>query len=136
MLELADIIAPAVPPPAPLPYGWIALGIVLFILIALIVLRILWRRSRYRRAALAQLKRTKRALQQGWLDARAAAFQAALALRPALPTLSSRGRGKPASEWAEFMHALDHARYAPHAPSRQEAAQLLAQARRWIVRAP
>ena len=135
MIELADIIAPAVPPLTPPPYGWITLGIVLFILIALIVLRILWRRSRYRRAALAQLKRTERALRQGHLDARAAAFQAAQALHCVYRT--SQHSGNAASpQWTEFMCALDRARYAAHAIGKQDATQLLAQTRHWIDRAP
>lgn len=135
MIELANIIAPAVPPPAPLPYGWIALGIGLLILIALIVLRILWRRGRYRRAALAQLKRAERALRQGHLDARAAAFQAAQALHCVYRT--SQHSGNAASpQWTEFMGALDRARYAAHAIGKQDATQLLVQTRHWIDRAP
>ena len=134
MIELADIIAPAVPPPSPLPYGWIALGIAVLILIAFIVLRILWRRSRDRRAALAQLKRTERALRQGHLDARAAAFQAAQALHCVYRT--NRQSGHAASpQWVEFMCALDRARYAAHPIGAQDATQLLAQTRHWIVRA-
>ena len=135
MLELVDIIAPAMPPPAPPPYAWIALGIALFILIGFIVVRVLWQRSRYRRAALAQLKRTERTLQQGQLDARAAVFQAAQALHCAYR--SNRHSGNAASpQWTEFMCALDRARYAAHAIGKQDATQLLAQTRHWIDRAP
>jgi len=125
--QLADIIAPIAPPPAPPPYGAIALGVELTLIVVLIVARLLWRRSRDRRAALAQLKRAERALQQQTLDPRAAAFQAAQALRRAYGTSDGA-----TPEWTAFLSALNQARYAPHAPSAQDAAQLLAQARDWI----
>ena len=135
MIDLADIIAPAVPPPAPPPYAWIALGIAVFILIAFIVLRMLWRRSRYRRAALAQLKRTERALQQGNLDARAAAFQAARALH-CVYSASPQSDKAASSQWTEFIATLERARYAAHPIDKQDATQLLATTREWIIRAP
>ena len=126
-VQLADIIAPSVPPPAPPPYGWIALGACLTLAVALLVTRLWWRRGRERRAALALLKQAERALQQQKLEPRAAAFAAAQALRCAGATTD---RNKP--EWATLSNTLDQARYAPQSPSAQDAAQLLAQARRWI----
>ena len=126
-VQLADIIAPSVPPAAPPPYGAIALGVGLTLLVAFIVARLVWRRSRDRRAALAQLKQAERALQQQKLEPRAAVFQAAQALRRAY------GKSEGATpEWSAFLSALDQARYAPQPPSAQDAAQLLVQARRWI----
>ena len=133
LLELADIIAPIAPAPAPPPYGWIALGVGLTLIAALLVARLLWRRSRNRRAALAQLKRAEQALQQQQLDPRTAVFQAALAVRRAYHTAP---RSDAASEWINFLGALDQARYAAQAPSRQDSVQLLERARHWIVRAP
>jgi hypothetical protein len=135
MIELADIIAPVAPPPAPLPYGWIAIGIAIFILIAFIVLRVLWRRNRNRRAALTQLKRTERALRQGNLDARAAAFQAAQALH-CVYSLRQQSDQLASPAWMEFIAALDRARYAAHPIGNQDATQLLATTREWIMRAP
>lgn len=85
MTELADIIAPIAPPPAPPPYEWIALGVVLLVLILFFVLRLWLKRTRARRWARAALKRTERELQLGKLDARAAAFQIARALRDVYP---------------------------------------------------
>lgn len=81
MTELADIIAPIAPPPAPPPYGWIALGVVLLVLVLFFVLRLWLKRTHARRRARAALKRTERELQRGTLEARAAAFQIARALR-------------------------------------------------------
>ena len=37
---LVDIIAPMLPPPAPPPYGWIALGLGIALLVTLIVARV------------------------------------------------------------------------------------------------
>jgi len=142
MTELADIIAPIVPPDAPPPYEWIALGVALFALILFFVLRLWLKRTRARRTARAALKRTERDLQHGTLDARTAAFQIARALKcsPPLPALSpSRGRGEDllsAAAWTEFTQALDRARFSPHPIDIQQAVQLLAQARQWIGRAP
>ena len=135
MSELADIIAPVVPPPAPPPYGWIVFGIGIATLIAFIVLRILWRRRRKHRAALAQLKRAQRALRQGRIDARAAAFQAAQALHCVYSARQQRNQTA-SSQWQDFIAALDRARYAAPAVGTQDATQLLAQTRHWIVRAP
>jgi len=126
-VQLADIIAPIAPPPAPPPYGWIALGVGLTLVVTLIVARIVWHRSRDRRAALALLKQAERALQQQKLEPRAATFAAAHALRRACATTD---RNTP--EWMTFSSTLDQARYAPQSPSAQDAAQLLAQTRRWI----
>ncbi len=85
MTELADIIAPVVPPPAPPPYEWIALGAALSLLFLFFALRLWLKRTRARRRARAALKRTGRELQLGTLDARAAAFQIARALRDVYP---------------------------------------------------
>ena len=152
-IQLTDIIAPLVPPPAPPPYGWIALGVGLALLVILIVARLWWRRNRDKRAALAQVKQAERALQQQQLDPRAAVFHAAQALRRAykinrpsiqfplpspLPHPSpweGEGVSSVDTAWTDFLSALDQARYAAQAPSVQDAAQLLAQARHWIGRA-
>ncbi|MHB1233400.1 MAG: DUF4381 family protein [Burkholderiales bacterium] len=164
MLELADIIAPAAPPPAPPPYGWIALGLVSLALILFFLLRLWLKRTRARRLARTALKRAGRALQRGQIDTRAAAFQAGMALRlayrclppspsqgegrgegqkrsylPPLPTLSREGRGGESSrmaEWTNFMLELDRARYSPHAIDTRQASRLLAETRHWIERAP
>jgi len=141
MLELADIIAPITPPPAPPPYGWIALGVVSLALILFFLLRLWLKHTHARRLARTALKRAERALQRGQIDTRAATFQAGLALRLAYhETLSSsQGRESESShtaEWTNFMHALDLARYSPHTIDTPHAARLLAETRRWIERAP
>jgi len=137
MTELADIIAPIVPPDAPPPYEWIALGVALFALILFFVLRLWLKRTRARRTARAALKRTERDLQHGTLDARTAAFQIARALQcfPPLSTLSPKGGGEDSlstESWSKFNQALDHARFSPHPIDIQHAIQLLVQARQWI----
>ena len=124
MIELADIIAPVAPPPAPPPYEWIALGVALLFVFLFLVLRFWLKRTRNRRLASAMLKRTERALQLGKLDARAAAFQIARAVRftPPLP-----------DDWATFKQDLDFARFSPTPIDTQQATRLLTQARRWIT---
>ena len=142
MLELADIIAPAAPPPAPPPYGWIALGLVSLVLILFFLLRLWLKRTRARRLARTTLKRAGHALRLGKIDTRAAAFQAAYAVRVAYcGTLSPEGRGNRArgmhsTEWANFVLELDRARYSPHAIDTRQASRLLAETRHWIERAP
>lgn len=127
-LELLDIVAPLAPPPAPPPYGWIALGVVLAIVIIGGVLYLGWRRSRDRRAALAQLKRTAHALRQQRVDPRTAAFQTGSALRCVFRTPPGQASG----DWAHFLNALDQARFAPQMPSKETSEQLLAQARHFL----
>lgn len=129
MTELADIIAPIMPPPAPPPYEWIALGVALLALILFFVLRLWLKHTRIRRLARAALKRTERDLQRGKLDARTAAFQIARAAKCAAPLQQNT------VAWGEFTQALDRARYSPHPIDSQHATQLLAQARQWIGRA-
>ena len=131
--ELVDIIAPWMPPPAPPPYGWIALGVGIALLVVLGIGYFLWQRNRKRRAALTQLKQAERALRRQKLEPRAAAFQAAQALHRAYGKSTFGDNTQP---WATFLSALDQARYAPHTPTAQEAAQLLEQARHWLRRAP
>ena len=126
MIELADIIAPVAPPPAPPPYEWIALGVVLLILILFLALRLWLKRTHNRRLARTALKRTERALQRGKLDARAAAFQIARAVRFTVPLQQNT------DAWAEFKQTLDRARFSPHPVDAQQAVRLLAQAQRWI----
>ena len=144
-LQLADIIAPITPPAAPPPYGWIALGVGITLIVVLIAARLWWRRNRNRRGALAQLKLAARALQQQKLEPRAVVFQAAQAVNRAYgisgtcsksPRPLRESAAQTAQTWSIFLQALDQARYAPHAPSASEAMQLLAQARHWIGRAP
>lgn len=133
LIELVDIIAPITPPPAPLPYGWMMLGVALGLVLAISAAVLWWRRSRDRRVALSQLKRTERALRLQHLDPRAAVFQAALALRRVhRPTRALA----PPSDWTHYLNALDHARYAPQLPSVQASMQLLARTRHWILRPP
>lgn len=124
-LELLDIVAPLAPPPAPPPYGWIALGVVLALLIVGGLLYLGWRRSRSRRVALAQLRRTAHALRHQRIDPRTAAFQTGLALRRIFRTPPSQVSG----DWAHFSNALDRARYASSIPSAEASAQLLVRAR-------
>lgn len=135
--ELVDIIAPWVPPPAPPPYGWIALGVGIALLLALVFGYLFWKRSRARRCALAQLKQAQHALQQQRMEPRAATFQAALSVchayrKPSLQAISAAN----AAEWNDFLTALDQARYAPQTPNAQDATQLLDRARHWIRHAP
>lgn len=127
-IELLDIVAPLAPPPAPPPYGWIAPGAVLAILIIAGVVYLGWRRSRDRRAALAQLKRTAHALRQQRVDPRTAAFQTGSALRRVFRTPPSQVPG----DWAHFSNALDRARFAPQMPTAHTSAQLLARARDFL----
>lgn len=133
LVELADIIAPIMPPPAPPPYAWIAFGVAVGVVALLGLGFFLGWRSRHRRAALAQLKRTQQALKQHQLDPRSAVFQAARALRCAYRTAP---QSDAANEWTIFLDALDQARYAEQSPSIQDSVQLLERARHWIVRAP
>lgn len=135
--ELVDIIAPWVPPPAPPPYGWIALGVASALLVVFAVAYLFWKRSRARRTALAQIQRVERALQQQRLQPRAAAFQAALSVcvayrKPSLQAIPAAN----AADWSDFLTALDQARYAPQTPNTQDATQLLERARHWIRHAP
>ena len=129
MIELADIVAPIAPPPAPLPYEWIALGVVLLLLVLAWVLRFWLKRTHNRRLARTALKRTEWALQRGKLDARAAAFQIARAVQSAVPLQQHT------DALAEFSQALDHARFSPRPIDTEQATQLLTQARRWIAHA-
>lgn len=124
-VELVDIVAPFAPPPAPPPYGWIALGIGVLILLIGGFLFLLWRRRRVQRTAFAQLKRTAHALRYQRIDARTAAFQTGAAVRRFL--LSSRSQVS--ADWADFSQALDQARYAPQTPGADTIAQLLERAR-------
>ena len=135
--ELIDIIAPWVPPFAPPPYGWIALGIGIVLLVALVFVYLFWKRSRARRCALTQLKQAEHALQQQRMEPRAAAFQAALSVCSAYRKTSLQAvQGANPAEWGEFLTALDQARYAPKTLNAQDAMQLLDRARHWIRRAP
>lgn len=135
--ELVDIIAPWVPPPAPPPYGWIALGVGIGLLLGLGVAYVFWKRSRAKRAALAQIKHAERALQQQRIAPRAAAFQAALSLRRAYPGPALQAvQAANSAEWQDFLATLDQARFAPQTPNAQDATQLLARTRHWVRRAP
>lgn len=141
MIELADIIAPIAAPPAPPPYGWIALGAAVFALILFFGLWFWLRRTWAQRRARALLAHSERALHAGKIDARAAAFEIARAIKyiTSLPPPSpsqGEGRGGGDAEWADFTQALTHARFSPHPIDTQHAAQLLAQARQWIARTP
>lgn len=124
-IDLLDIVAPLAPPPAPPPYGWIALGAVLLVLVMAGVLYLVWRRNRACRTALVQMKRAAHALHEQRIDARAAVFQISVTLR-GLP-------GKPMSsgsaDWADFSRALDQARFAPCIPSADTSAHLIERAR-------
>ena len=133
LVELVDIVAPITPPPVPTPYGWMILGVALGLVLAISAVVVWWRRSRDRRVALSQLKRTERALRLQHLDPRAAVFQAALALRR---VHRPRRALEPLPDWTQYLNALDHARYAPQLPSVQDSMQLLARTRRWILRHP
>jgi len=124
-LELLDIVGPLAPPPAPPPYGWIALGVLWVLMLVGGLLYLGWRRSRDRRAALAQLKRTAHALRHQRVDPRTAAFQTGSALRRVVRTPPTKISG----DWADFLNALDHARYAPQMPSAHISTQLLERAR-------
>lgn len=127
-LALLDIVSPLAPPPAPPPYGWIALGVIWALLMVGGLLYLVWRRSRDRRAALAQLKRTAHALRHQRIDPRTAAFQTGSALRRVFRTPPSQVCG----DWENFSNALDRARFAPHMPSTDTSAQLIARARNFL----
>ena len=127
-LELLDIVAPLAPPPAPPPYGWIALGVIWAILMVGGLLYLGWRRSRDRRVALTQLKRTAHALRHQCVDPRTAAFQTGLALRRVFRTPPSQV----SRDWAHFSNALDEARFGPQMPRKETSEQLLAQARHFL----
>ncbi len=127
-IELADIIAPLAPPPAPLPYMWIALGVALVLLLLFFALHRWLKRTRSQRWASAALKRTERDLQSGKLDARAAVFQIARAAHMSAPQQQHE------AAWATLAQALDHARFSPQPIDALQAVQLLAQVRQWIGR--
>lgn len=126
---LLDIVAPLAPPPAPPPYGWIALGVGCALLIVAGLLYLRWRRNRERRLARAQLKHTAHALRQQRIDPRTAAFQIGSVLRRVFPRTS---RDRSSGDWANFSTALDQARYASQMPSAETSAQLLDQAYHFV----
>ena len=125
---LLDIVAPLAPPPAPPPYGWIALGVLLALLVIIGGGYGLWRRNRSRRTASVQLQRTARALREGRVDARTAAFQTGSAIHAvvlASPHATPDG-------WADFLRALDQACFARPMPSVKTSEGLIAQARDFL----
>ena len=124
-IELLDIVAPLVPPPAPPPYGWIALSIIVSVLLIGGLLYLVWRRRRVQRTALSQLKRTAHALRYQRVDARTAAFQIGAAVR----RISRYPKSHGAPDWAEFSRALDQARFSARTPSVDTSTQLLERAR-------
>ena len=124
-VALLDIVAPLAPPPAPPPYGWIALGVGALVLLLAGLVYLAWRRRREQRTALAQLKRTAYALRYQRVDARTAAFQIGYAVRQ----VSRNPQSHVSSEWSDFSRALDQARFAPRAPSVDTSTQLLQRAR-------
>lgn len=124
-IELLDIVAPLAPPPAPPPYGWIALGIAALVLLIGGLFYLVWRRCRVRRTALAQLKRTAHALRYQRVDARTAAFQIGSAVRG----ISHHPQSQVFPDWSDFLRALDRARFAPRVPSVDTSTQLLERAR-------
>lgn len=121
---LLDIVAPLAPPPAPPPYGWIALGVLCALLVVVGAAYGLWRCTRLRRTAWTQLQRTARALREGRVDARTAAFQTGSALHPVV-----RASPDQAFEDLDFWRALDQARFARQKPSVEASEHLIAQAR-------
>lgn len=125
---LLDIVAPLAPPPAPPPYGWIALGVLCALLVVVGAGYGLWHRRRPRRTAWAQLQRTARALREGRVDPRTAAFQTGSALHSVVRAPHDLVTG----DWAEFLCALDQARFAQQKPSIETSEQLIAQARRYL----
>lgn len=124
-IALLDIVAPLKPPPAPPPYGWIALGVGVLIVLIGGLLYLAWRRRRVQRTALAQLKRTAHALRYQRVDARTAAFQIGSAVR----RIFHNTKNSVSPDWADFSRALDQARFAPRTPSADTSAQLLERAR-------
>ncbi|MHB8915335.1 MAG: DUF4381 family protein [Thiobacillus sp.] len=125
---LLDIVAPLAPPPAPPPYGWIALGVLCALMVVVGAGYGFWRRTRPRRAAWAQLQRTAQALREGRVDPRTAAFQTGSALHPAVLASDYQATG----DWAGFLHALDQARFARQIPSVDTSEHLIVQARDFL----
>mgnify|MGYP000085345979 CR=1 FL=1 len=140
MPELADIIPPIVPPPAPVSHGWLIAALILVSLLLLALLFWQRRRSRQPRLALKKLRRTELGLRAGKLNPRRAVFEIGAVLKHLSVKPASKRRARsysaatPAEEWASFMQALDESRYAAPEPDMQNTSQLLAQARRWIKR--
>lgn len=124
-IALLDIVAPLAPPPAPPPYGGIALGAGALILLIGGLFYLAWRRRRVQRTALAQLKRTSRALRYQLIDARTAAFQIGSAVR----RISRNTKNSVSPAWTDFSRALDQARFAPYTPGTDTSAQLIERAR-------
>lgn len=135
MSELADIVAPLPPPPAPLPLAWLIAAGVLAMLAALGWLAWRWHRRRARRAALRHLRLAEKLFAADPLDAREATFIAADALRQAwrVPRLTPEQVSD--ARWQTLIGELDALRYRADSET-PPLAPLLREIRHWIRRAP
>lgn len=118
---LVDIVAPQMPPPAPPPYAWIALGVLCALLVLAGALYGWGRRTHIRRLAKARLRRTVHALRDGRIGPRTAVFDAAAALQPLRDRLCSDAA-------LNLWRALDEARYARQTPSLATSEQIILRA--------
>lgn len=135
MNDLADIIAPLPPPPAPWPVAWLIAGAVFVMLALLGWLAWRWHRRRLRRQALRRIKLAEKALAADTLDPREAAFIAAEALRQAYRVTHITPAQVTDVRWQTLVAQLDALRY--HAvPADAPLAPLLRETRHWIRRAP
>lgn len=136
-IDLADIVPPAAPPQTAWAL-WVALAIVLAVAIA-----VYWYFARSPRpAARRRLKRLRRALHQGRLKPRAAAYSLAWQLQRGLrlPHLTAsteppaQVRGDPATRlrWQRFTAALSRYRYGPTPPAAADALRAIDEARHWL----
>lgn len=135
MSDLADIIAPLPPPPAPWPVAWLIAGGVLVALALLGWLAWHWQRRRTRRTALRRLRQAERALAAQAIDAQEAAFIAAEALRLAWRVSRLTPTQVMDARWQDLIAQLDALRYQKQTEA-LPLAPLLRDAGHWIKRAP